>query len=467
MSSTALPQVVIVGRPNVGKSTLFNRLVGKRLALVDDQPGVTRDRRFGEAGLLGLEFQAVDTAGWEEDDPASLPGRMRAQTEVSLKGADAALFVIDARAGITPLDEEIARWLREQSVPVVLVANKAEGSAGDAGIMESYSLGLGDPIGISAEHGEGVADLYNALLPLIGDRQPAPLEDEDLTEEERDALRAAAPLQLAIVGRPNAGKSTLINKLLGEDRLVTGPEAGITRDSIAIDWRWRDPATGEERAVRLIDTAGMRKKAKVDDKLEKLSVADARRAVDFAEVVVLLLDATRGLEVQDLKIASMVVEEGRALMVAINKWDVAEEPSALFNGIRAALEEGLAQLRGVPLLAVSAVTGKGLDTLLSAAFNVRQEWSRRVPTGLLNRWFDEALERNPPPAPGGKRIKLRYITQVGTRPPRFVIFGTRLTELPKSYERYLINGIRDQLGFGAVPVRLTLRTPKNPFADKG
>jgi len=467
MSSTALPQVVIVGRPNVGKSTLFNRLVGKRLALVDDQPGVTRDRRFGEAGLLGLEFQAVDTAGWEEDDPASLPGRMRAQTEVSLKGADAALFVIDARAGITPLDEEIARWLREQSVPVVLVANKAEGSAGDAGIMESYSLGLGDPIGISAEHGEGVADLYNALLPLIGDRQPAPLEDEDLTEEERDALRAAAPLQLAIVGRPNAGKSTLINKLLGEDRLVTGPEAGITRDSIAIDWRWRDPATGDERTVRLVDTAGMRKKAKVDDKLEKLSVADARRAVDFAEVVVLLLDATRGLEVQDLKIASMVVEEGRALMVAINKWDVAEEPSALFNGIRAALEEGLAQLRGVPLLAVSAVTGKGLDTLLSAAFNVRQEWSRRVPTGLLNRWFDEALERNPPPAPGGKRIKLRYITQVGTRPPRFVIFGTRLTELPKSYERYLINGIRDQLGFGAVPVRLTLRTPKNPFADKG
>jgi len=466
MPSTALPQVVIVGRPNVGKSTLFNRLVGKRLALVDDQPGVTRDRRFGEAGLLGLEFQAVDTAGWEEEDPASLPGRMRAQTEVSLKGADAALFVVDARAGITPLDEEIARWLREQSVPVVLVANKAEGHAGDAGIMESYSLGLGDPVGISAEHGEGVADLYEALMPLIGDRQPEPPEDEALTEEEREALRASAPLQLAIVGRPNAGKSTLINKLLGEDRLLTGPEAGITRDAIAIDWRWRDPATGDERPVRLVDTAGMRKKAKVDDKLEKLSVADARRAVDFAEVVVLLLDATRGLEVQDLKIASMVVEEGRALMVAINKWDVAEEPSALFNGIRAALEEGLAQLRGVPLLAVSAVTGKGLDTLLSAAFKVREEWSRRVPTGLLNRWFDEALAANPPPAPGGKRIKLRYITQVGTRPPRFVIFGTRLTELPKSYERYLINGIRDQLGFGAVPVRLTLRTPKNPFADK-
>jgi len=458
--------VVIVGRPNVGKSTLFNRLVGKRLALVDDQPGVTRDRRFGEAGLLGLEFQAVDTAGWEDDDLATLPGRMRAQTEVSLKGADAALFVIDARAGITPLDQEIGRWLREQSVPVVLVANKAEGRSGDAGIMDSYSLGLGDPVPISAEHGEGVADLYSALVPLIEDRQPAPAEDEDLSDEERDALRAAAPLQLAIVGRPNAGKSTLVNKLVGEERLVTGPEAGITRDAIAVDWSWRDPATGEQRDVRLVDTAGMRKKAKVDDKLEKLSVADARRAIDFAEVVVLLLDATRGLEVQDLKIASMVVEEGRALIIAINKWDVAEEPSALFNGVRAALEEGLAQLRGVPLLAVSAMTGKGLDTLLAAAFKVREDWSRRVPTGLLNRWFDEALENNPPPAPGGKRIKLRYITQVGTRPPRFVVFGTRLDDLPTSYERYLINGIRSQLGFGAVPVRLTLRTPKNPFANK-
>jgi GTP-binding protein len=463
MSIAELPQVVIVGRPNVGKSTLFNRLVGKRLALVDDQPGVTRDRRFGHAGLLGLEFQAVDTAGWEDEDPATLPGRMRVQTEVSLKGADVALFVIDARAGITPLDEEIARWLREQSLPVVLVANKAEGHSGDAGIMEAYSLGLGDPVGVSAEHGEGVADLYEALLPLIADRQPAPSEDDELTEEERDAQRAAAPLQLAIVGRPNAGKSTLINKLLGEDRLVTGPEAGITRDSIAIDWSWRDPATGDVRAVNLIDTAGMRKKAKVDDKLEKLSVADARRAVDFAEVVVLLLDATRGLEVQDLKIASMVVQEGRALMVAINKWDVAEDSSALFNGIRAALEEGLAQLRGVPLFAVSAVTGKGLDTMISAAFKLREEWSRRVPTGLLNRWFDEAMEANPPPAPGGKRIKLRYITQVGTRPPSFVVFGTRLTELPTSYERYLINSIRAQLGFGAVPVRLMLRAPKNPF----
>jgi GTP-binding protein len=458
MAARALPQVVIIGRPNVGKSTLFNRLVGKKLALVDDQPGVTRDRRFGEAGLLGLEFTAVDTAGWEDEEPASLPGRMRAQTEVSLKGADAALFLIDARAGITPLDEEIARWLREQEVPVVLAANKAEGRAGDAGIMEAYSLGLGEPVGISAEHGEGIADLYQALLPLIEDGQP--FEDDDRDEEPDPA----APLQLAIVGRPNAGKSTLINRLLGEDRLLTGPEAGITRDSIAVDWSWTDPATGEARPIRLVDTAGMRKKAKVQDKLERLSVADARRAVDFAEVVVLLLDATHGLEVQDLKIANLVIEEGRALVVAINKWDVADNASALFNGVRAALEEGLAQLKGVPLLTVSAVTGKGLDQMLAAAFEVREAWSRRVPTAGLNRWFDQALEANPPPAPGGKRIKLRYITQVGTRPPRFVIFGTRLSDLPTSYERYLMNGIRRELGFGAVPVRLTLKSPKNPFS---
>ena len=458
MAARALPQVVIIGRPNVGKSTLFNRLVGKKLALVDDQPGVTRDRRFGEAGLLGLEFTAVDTAGWEDEEPASLPGRMRAQTEVSLKGADAALFVIDARAGITPLDEEIARWLREQEVPVVLVANKAEGSAGDAGIMEAFSLGLGEPVGISAEHGEGIADLYQALLPLIEGAQAG--EDPAATDEPD----SSAPLSLAIVGRPNAGKSTLINRLLGEDRLLTGPEAGITRDSIAVDWVWTDPATGESRKIKLVDTAGMRKKAKVQDKLERLSVADARHAIDFAEVVVLLLDATRGLEVQDLKIANLVLEEGRALIVAVNKWDVAENASALFNGIRAALDEGLAQLKGVPLVTVSAITGKGLDQMLAAAFEVREAWSRRVPTAGLNRWFDQAIEANPPPAPGGKRIKLRYITQSNTRPPRFVIFGNRLDDLPASYERYLLNGIRRELGFGAVPVRLTMKSPKNPYA---
>jgi GTP-binding protein len=465
MAKRPLPQVVIIGRPNVGKSTLFNRLIGKKLALVDDQPGVTRDRRFGDVSLLGLEFTLVDTAGWEDEDRESLPGRMRAQTEVSLKGADLALFVIDSRASLTPLDEEIARWLRVQDVPVVLVANKAEGRSGDDGIMESYALGFGEPVAISAEHGEGMAGLFEALLPLLDDKQP-PEEDEAEAdeEEEEEEHNPFAPLSLAIVGRPNAGKSTLINRMLGEDRLLTGPEAGITRDSIAVDWQWRDPASGETRQLRLVDTAGMRKKAKVQDKLERLSVADARHAIDYAEVVVLLLDATRGLEVKDLKIANLVLEEGRALMFAINKWDIAENASALFNGVRAALDEGLAQLKGVPLLTVSGMTGKGLDQLLAAAFEVREAWSRRVPSAALNRWFEQALEANPPPAPGGRRIKLRYITQSNTRPPRFVIFGNRLDDLPASYERYLLNGIRRELGFGAVPVRLTLKSPKNPFA---
>ncbi len=452
----AKAQVIIIGRPNVGKSTLFNRLVGKKLALVDDQPGVTRDRRFGEANLLGLEFTVVDTAGWEDEDPESLPGRMRAQTEVSLHGADAAMFVFDARAGLTPLDEEIARWLRQSTVPVILVGNKAEGRAAEPGLLEAYSLGFGEPIGLSAEHGEGMADLFQALLPHV--------EGKETQEDDEDDEALSGPLKLAIVGRPNAGKSTLINALLHEDRLLTGPEAGITRDSIAVDWQWTDPKSGEVRPVRLIDTAGMRKKARVTEKLEKLAVADARHAVDFAEVVVLLLDATKGLEHQDLKIASLVLEEGRALIIAINKWDVAEGPSGLFNGIRGALDEGLAQVRGLPLLAVSARTGKGLDDLIAAAFDLREAWSKRVPTALLNRWFDDALEKNPPPAPGGKRIKLRYITQAKTRPPGFVLFGTRLDELPMSYQRYLVNGIRRDLGFEAVPVRLTLRSPKNPFA---
>ncbi len=462
MASTVLPQVIIIGRPNVGKSTLFNRLVGRRLALVDDQPGVTRDRRFGEAHLLGLDFTIVDTAGWEDEDPHSLPGRMRAQTEVSVQGAAVALFVFDARAGVTPLDEEVARWLREQDVPVVVVANKAEGRTAQPGVLEAYSLGLGDPIPFSAEHGEGMGDLFEALLPLLEGAEAEEQEQEEL-DEHGDVL-PTGPLKLAIVGRPNAGKSTLINRMLGEDRLLTGPEAGITRDSIAVDWKWTDPKTGEIRDVRLIDTAGMRKKARVVEKLERLAVADARHAVDFAEVVVLLLDATKGLEHQDLKIADMVLQEGRALMIAINKWDVAEDASALYNGIREALNEGLAQVKGVPLFSVSARTGKGLDMLLTAAFELRETWSKRVPTAGLNRWFDDALTANPPPAPGGKRIKMRYITQIKTRPPSFVIFGSRLENLPESYRRYLVNGIRRELGFGSVPVRLTLRSSKSPFA---
>lgn len=444
----SLPTVAIIGRPNVGKSTLFNRLVGKRLALVDDQPGVTRDRREGEANLLGLEFRVMDTAGYEDDEAATLPGRMRAQTEAAVRDADVSLFLIDARAGVTPLDEEIARWLRSTDRPVVLVANKAEGRAGEAGILEAMALGLGDPIPFSAEHGEGVVDLFDALLPHV---------DRDEEEEAEDPEAPDAPLKLAIVGRPNAGKSTLVNKLLGEERMITGPEAGITRDSISIDWEW------EGRKVRLIDTAGLRKKARVEEKLEKLSVMDTLRAIDFAEVVVLLLDATRGLEVQDLKIADRVLQEGRALVIALNKWDVAEDASRLFNGVKAALDEGLAQVKGVPLLTVSAETGKGLDTLMKVAFETREAWSRRVSTGQLNRWFERAIEANPPPAPGGKRIKPRYITQNKSRPPSFVLFGTRVDLLPTSYQRYLINGLRREFDFGAVPVRLTLRAPRNPF----
>ena len=374
---------------------------------------------------------------------------MRAQTQAAVAEADAALFMIDARAGVTPLDEDVARWLREADRPVILVANKAEGRAGDGGFYEAFALGFGEPVALSAEHGEGVADLHDALLPYIESGN-----EEEVAEDEESP---DAPLKLAIVGRPNAGKSTLVNRLLGQDRLITGPEAGITRDSIAVDWEWQG------RAVRLIDTAGLRRKAKVEDKLEKLSAMDALHAVDFAEVVVLLLDATRGLEAQDLRIADRVLEEGRALVIALNKWDVAENGSGLLNGVRGALDEGLSQVKGVPLLTVSAATGKGLDRLLEVAFEVREAWSRRVGTGELNRWFEIATEKNPPPAPGGKRIKLRYLTQAETRPPGFVLFGTRVDQLPMSYQRYLINGIRKDLGFGAVPVRLTLRAPKNPF----
>jgi GTP-binding protein len=444
-----LPTVAIIGRPNVGKSTLFNRLVGKKLALVDDRPGVTRDRREGEASLLGLDFRIIDTAGFETEDPQTLPGRMRMQTEAAVAEADAALFLFDSRAGVVPMDREVAQWLRNSDTPIILMGNKAEGKAGESGLLDAYSLGLGDPIPFSAEHGEGLVDLFEALRPHI-ERE----EFEGETEEEEGA---EGPLKLAIVGRPNAGKSTLVNQMLGEERMITGPEAGITRDSIAIEWEHKG------RPVRLIDTAGLRRKAKVEDKLERLSAADTQRAIDFAEVVVLLLDATRGLEAQDLRIASQVIEEGRALIIAVSKWDVAENAPSLFQGIRNALDEGLAQVKGVPLITVSGFTGRGVDQLIEAAFETREAWSRRVGTGELNRWFERALEANPPPAPGGKRIKLRYLTQARTRPPTFVLFGTRVDQLPESYRRYLINGIRRELGFGGVPVRMNLRAPKNPF----
>ncbi len=442
------PTVAIVGRPNVGKSTLFNRLVGKRLALVDDQPGVTRDRREGDAKLLGLDFRVIDTAGFDDEASETLPGRMRQQSEAAVADADVALFLIDARDGLTPLDEEIARWLRTQTTPVVVVANKAEGRAAENGILEGYRLGLGEPIAMSAEHGEGVADLFEALRPHV---------EHEHFEAGREEDAADSPLSLAVVGRPNAGKSTLINRMLGQERMITGPEAGITRDSISLNWEWNG------HPVKLVDTAGLRKRAKVENKLERLSVADTKRAIDYAEVVVLLLDATRGLELQDLRIADQVVEEGRALIIALNKWDVADNASSLFNGVKAALAEGLSQLRDVPLLTVSAKTGKGIDTVLKVAFELREAWGRRIPTGELNRWFEDVVEANPPPAPKGQRIKLRYITQVKTRPPTFVVFGNRIDHLPDSYRRYLLNAMRRDFGLSDVPLRLSFRGGRNPF----
>lgn len=458
--------VAIVGRPNVGKSTLFNRLVGKRLALVDDTPGVTRDRREGEARLGDLRFTVIDTAGLEEASASSLEGRMRSQTEAAIGHADVTLFVVDARAGLTPLDHHFAEILRRFDRPMILVANKAEGRVGEAGLYEAYGLGFGDPVPISAEHGEGMADLFSALDEVFQTIVPDEPEvnvaiDEDDVDEEgaepEPGLDPKRPLRIAIVGRPNAGKSTLINTLLGEERLLTGPEAGITRDSISVDWRWRD------RAIRLFDTAGLRRKARVQEKLEKLSVADALRAVRFAEVVVVLLDAAIPFEKQDLQIIDLVVKEGRSVIIAINKWDVVEDRQEKLTELREECERLLPQIRGVPLVTVAGLTGQGLDKMMQAIIGAYKVWNRRIATGTLNRWLDITTERHPPPAVAGRRIRLRYMTQAKTRPPHFIAFCSRPEALPDSYTRYLINGLRESFKLPGAPIRLTLRKGDNPY----
>ncbi len=440
----------IVGRPNVGKSTLFNRLVGQRLALVDDLPGVTRDRRQGKAHLAGLDFTVVDTAGLEDVNDDSLASRMRAQTEQAIGDADVILLVIDARIGITPLDRHFAELIRRRRTPVILIANKSEGRAGLGGAYEAFELGLGDPIALSAEHGEGMSDLFDALLPFAHEElEPAP---------ETEA--APKPLLLAIAGRPNVGKSTLVNRLLGEDRLLTGPEAGITRDSIAVDWQWRG------RPVRLVDTAGLRRHARIDDKLERLSVADTLRAVRFAELVILVVDAAVMLEKQDLAIARLIENEGRAVVIAANKWDLIEDKPAALEKLADRMQISLPQLSGLVTVPVSAASGAGLDKLMQAAFDAHAVWNIHVPTPKLNRWLAEVQERHPPPLVDGRRLRLRYITQANTRPPTFALFSSKPGELPDSYRRYLVNLLRQDFGLPGVPIRMMLRKGDNPFADR-
>jgi len=447
----------IIGRPNVGKSTLFNRLVGRAIALVDDTPGVTRDRREGEARLGPLEFTVVDTAGLEDvpggnGSPADTGARIREQTERALRAADVGLFMVDARAGITPLDEEFARWLRRGDKPVVLVVNKAEGRSGEMQALDAYTLGLGDPIAISAKHAEGLYELYEVLAPYAEAAVVVP--DEEAAEAERPDL-----LSLAVVGRPNTGKSTLVNRMLGEERMIAGPEAGLTRDAIAVDW------TYEGRRIRLVDTAGLRKRARVVDRLEKLATADSLRALRFAQVAVLVIDATVPLERQDLAIASQVAEEGRALVVAANKADLLDDRSAAMKALREQLETSLPQIRGVRFVPLSALTGQGMGKLMPAVLEAHERWNRRVSTGALNRWFTEAVAYHPPPAAAGRRIKLRYITQIKARPPTFVTFASRPGDLPESYRRYLINGIRDAFDLPGVPIRLLIRRGKNPYVE--
>ncbi len=440
--------VAIVGRPNVGKSTLFNRLVGKRIALADDQPGVTRDRREGNANLGPLQFRVIDTAGLDEAEGGTLEQRMMAQTDTAVDDADVVLLMYDARAGVTPLDKHFAQTLREGGARVVLVANKCESGKGESGVYDGYALGFDEPVPLSAEHGEGISDLYDALVALAPNGFPG---DEEADEEDR-------PLHIAIVGRPNVGKSTLVNRLVGEDRVLTGPEAGITRDSIAVEWCWNG------RRVRLFDTAGMRRRAKIADKVEKLSVADAQRAVRFAEVVVVLLDAVSPMEKQDLQIASTVVEEGRALLIAPNKWDLVKDRKSAMRQLGDRLETSLPQVKGVPVVTLSALTGKGVDLLMPAVEEAYRLWNLRVGTSDLNQWLEGMVEKHPPPAVRGRPLRLRYAAQIKTRPPTFTVFASRPDAVPDSYARYLQNGLREAFGLDGVPLRVLLRKGKNPYA---
>ncbi len=440
-------RLAIVGRPNVGKSTLFNRLAGKKLAIVDDQPGVTRDRRFGTGSIGDLDLELIDTAGFEDVTDDSLESRMRAQTELAILECDVALFVVDAREGVAPMDEVFAEILRKADKPVVLAANKAEGKQGDDGVNEAFRLGLGEPIAISAEHGEGMADLYQALAALSDEHE---FVGGELGEK---------PVRIAIVGRPNAGKSTLINKLIGEDRLLTGPEAGITRDAIPVDWEW------DGRPIRLVDTAGLRRKARVQEKLEKLSTADTIRAITFAEVVILVMDATHPFEIQDLQIADLVEREGRGLVFVLAKWDLVADPQATLAEINETAGRVLPQLRGSPLVALSAETGRGLDRLMPAVFKTYADWSTKVKTRDLNDWLALAIQRHPPPAVNGRRVKPKYMAQTKARPPTFVMFASRADQLPDHYRRYLINSLRESFDLPGVPMRLTVKSNKNPFAE--
>jgi GTP-binding protein len=449
--------IAIIGRPNVGKSTLFNRLVGQKLALVDDAPGVTRDRREGEARLGDLRFTVIDTAGLDEGAKGSLTARMQEQTETAIGLADALMFVIDARAGLTPNDRTFADYARRADKPVILLANKSEGKHGEIGAMEAYALGLGDPLQISAEHGEGMSDLYDALRVLM----PEPAEeDEEDDEEIAEEELATRPIRVAVVGRPNAGKSTLINRLLGEERLLTSAEAGTTRDSIAVEINWNG------RDFRVFDTAGLRRRSRIEEKLEKLSVADALRAVRFAEVVVLMMDTQNKFEEQDLRIADLIEREGRALVIAVNKWDLMETKSGAISALRTEADHLLPQVRGTPLVAVSGLMGEGIDHLMRAIEDAYAVWNRRVPTAALNRWFEQAVDANPPPAVSGRRLKLNYITQAKARPPSFVLFCSRADAVPQSYLRYLVNSLREYFELPGTPVRISLREKANPFAHK-